>query len=338
MPQETEKSKPAGAVYSHGKFRNIQKTQVISAKKLRRMAESFLTEKSRHSFPKIEMPIKKIGTADIVEAANNTMWRLCHSTLLLKVSNQVFLTDPVFCDRASPSQKFGPKRFHPNPINIDELPAIDGVLLSHDHYDHLDKAAILKLSNKVTRFYTPLKLGDLLMHWGVPESKIEQLDWWESIYAGNIKLTCTPAQHYSGRGIFDSQKRLWSSWAVETPDVNLFFSGDSGYFDGFKEIGERLGPFDITFIETGAYNKAWQDIHMLPEDSIQAHLDLKGCHFYPIHNATFDLAFHAWFDPFRRITTLADENHVKLVTPMIGQAISLMAPKADNLWWQELKV
>jgi len=320
-----------------GKFVNNTETNVFSVKKLMSMVSNYISEKSPESVPQSDIPIQRISPSQILDANNNTMWRLGHSTILLKLRNKLWLSDPVFSDRASPSQFVGPKRFHENPISIDQLPNIAGVFFSHDHYDHLDKAAVLELNKKVEHFYTPLKLGDLLIQWGIPENKITQLDWWETVSIGEVTLTCTPAQHFSGRGLFDSDKRLWASWVIETPALKLFFSGDSGYFKGFKEIGDRFGPFDVTFMETGAYNKSWDDIHMMPNQSIQAHLDLNGKWIYPIHNGTFDLSLHAWFDPFEKVTNLSKQFNVKLLTPMIGTPINLLKPNSDNLWWKTFK-
>ncbi len=335
--QEPAQSSQQGSINVNGKFENKVKTNVMSLSKMKDAVHAFTKERSKHATPKKEIPIQSISPEQIEAAANNTVWRLGHSTLLFKLDNELWMTDPVFSDRASPSQHVGPKRFHPNPISLKDLPPIKGVVISHDHYDHLDKAAVKKLAEKVEHFYTPLKVGDLMARWGVAEENITQLDWWQSKQAGNITVTLTPTQHFSGRGLLDGRERLWGSWVIESSETKLFFSGDSGYFDGFKQIGERFGPFDMTFVETGAYNKAWDDIHMMPEQSVQAHIDLQGKWMYPIHNGTFDLALHAWFDPFEKVTGYAKERNVSLTTPNIGEAIDLKNPPKDNLWWQALR-
>jgi L-ascorbate metabolism protein UlaG (beta-lactamase superfamily) len=210
------------------------------------------------------------------------------------------------------------------------------VLLSHDHYDHLDKAAIKQLAGKVEHFLAPLGVGDLLAEWGVEARKITQLDWWQSATVGAVTCTATPAQHFSGRGARDSNKRLWCSWTVVNPDFRIFFSGDSGYFAGFGEIGQQYGPFDLTLVETGAYDRNWVDVHMLPEDSLQAHLDLRGKCMLPIHNGTFDLSIHPWYEPFERVYAAAQKARVHLATPRMGQAVSLANPPATDFWWREL--
>jgi L-ascorbate metabolism protein UlaG (beta-lactamase superfamily) len=242
----------------------------------------------------------------------------------------------VLSERASPVQWAGPQRFHQPPIGIDELPPITGIILSHDHYDHLDRAAVLQLAHKTEHFITPLGVGDRLVAWGIPARKVQQLSWWQSTWVAGLKLVATPAQHFSGRGLGDRNKTLWASFVIEDRDVRLFFSGDSGYFDGFKEIGRKYGPFDLTMVETGAYDPQWPDVHMQPEESLQAHIDLRGKVLLPIHNGTFDLSLHAWHDPFERITQLAEERRLPVATPEIGQALDIRQPLAGHRWWEAL--
>jgi len=209
------------------------------------------------------------------------------------------------------------------------------VLLSHDHYDHLDYAAIQKLAPKVEHFITPLGVGDRLIDWGVPAAKVQQFDWWQGTTIGGLQLVATPAQHFSGRGLSDGNRTLWASWVLIAGDTRIFFSGDTGYFDGFQAIGERYGPFDLTLVETGAYNEDWPDIHMHPEQSLQAHIDLRGRHLMPIHNGTFDLALHPWTEPFERITALAAAAQVPLVAPLMGERLDVRAPALSRHWWRQ---
>jgi L-ascorbate metabolism protein UlaG (beta-lactamase superfamily) len=264
------------------------------------------------------------------------LYRLGHSTILMKLNGEFWLTDPVFSERASPVQWAGPARFHAPPIGIAELPPIKGVILSHNHYDHLDYAAILALAAKTEHFLAPLGVGDTLVSWGVPADKVQQLGWWQSASAGSLKLTATPAQHFSGRGLFDGNKTLWASWVIESGDLRVFFSGDTGYFKGFKDIGDRYGPFDLTLMETGAYDPKWPDIHMQPAETMQAHIDLRGKVMLPIHNGTFDLAMHSWDDPFEQITALAVRRGQALATPVIGEALSIAQPQPTGAWWRRL--
>ncbi|WP_284243792.1 MBL fold metallo-hydrolase [Thalassotalea insulae] len=229
-----------------------------------------------------------------------------------------------------------PKRFHQSPIDIEQLPDISVVIISHEHYDHLDKNSIKQLIAKVDHFVTPLKVGDYLTKWGVEASRVTELNWWQEVTIDDIKIVATPAQHFSGRGVFDKDQTLWASWVIQGNESNLFYSGDSGYFSGFKTIGDKYGPFDVTMIETGAYNRLWSDIHMLPEQSLQAHIDLQGKAMLPVHNSTFDLALHDWFEPLERISDLAWEHSVKLVTPIFGKKVSINQPNSKHKWWRTL--
>jgi L-ascorbate metabolism protein UlaG (beta-lactamase superfamily) len=303
-------------------------------KKLRIGLKYLFLSKPADTRPAAPLPVRRVTPDDLASAPDNSLWRLGHSTVLLKVRGHFFLTDPVFSERASPVQWAGPKRFHAPPIILDELPPIKAVLLSHDHYDHLDHATILHLAARVGVFLTPLGVGDRLIAWGVPAHKVRQLDWWQATEVEGTSFVATPSQHFSGRGLSDSNSTLWASWVMIEPDWRLFFSGDSGYFPGFEQIGERYGPFDLTLVETGAYNRNWPNVHMQPEQSLQAHLDLRGRWLLPIHNGTFDLAMHPWQEPFERIVALADHAGVPVTTPMMGERVSILAPQAGRPWWQ----
>ncbi|WP_229503055.1 MBL fold metallo-hydrolase [Pseudoduganella guangdongensis] len=294
----------------------------------------FTFNKPANTVPAHVLPVRALTQAQLLAAPDNTLYRLGHSTILLKLNGEFWLTDPVFSKRASPVQWAGPARFHAPPISIAELPPIKGVILSHNHYDHLDYDAVRALAAKTEFFLAPLGVGDTLVSWGVPADKVRQLGWWESVSAGSLKLTATPAQHFSGRGLFDSNKTLWASWVIESGDLRVFFSGDTGYFKGFKEIGDKFGPFDLTLMETGAYDPKWPDIHMLPRETLQAHIDLRGKVMLPIHNGTFDLAMHSWDDPFEQITALAAARRQTLATPEIGAPLSIANPQATGAWWR----
>lgn len=284
--------------------------------------------------PASPVPIHRLTRAELDAAPDRSLYRLGHATVLMKLRGQWWLTDPVFSERASPLPFAGPRRFHPPPIAIDELPPIRAVILSHDHYDHLDHAAIRALDGKVEVFVTPLGVGDRLAGWGIARDRIRQLDWWQGTEVEGLLLTATPAQHFSGRGFFDGNRTLWASWVIEDRrgnedsgkateeagndsegrDLRVFFSGDSGYFAGFAEIGERFGPFDLTLMDSGAYNVQWPYVHMHPPHTVQAHQDLRGRWLLPIHNGTFDLAMHAWEEPFDRVLSIATERGVPVAT------------------------
>jgi len=315
-------------------FLNTEKQIDTGISNMWSIAKAYWNDKRTDANPKFDIPVMPLEPAKLISESTDALFRLGHSTILLRVDGEFILFDPVFSDRASPVQWMGPKRFHQPPISIEQLPEIKAVVISHDHYDHLDKHAIKALSNKVEHFVTPLKVGEHLKSWDVESDKIIELNWWQSVNFNDITITAAPSQHFSGRGLFDKDKTLWASWAIKGSESNIYFSGDSGYFGGFKEIGERLGPFDITMIETGAYNELWPDVHMFPAQSVQAHIDLKGQYFLPIHNGTFDLSLHDWFEPFEQVTELSKELNVNLLTPVFGQEINIKLPALTDAWWR----
>ena len=318
------------------KFYNPGMHESAGASNLWEIAKMYLRAERKAPRPRAPLPMRVIPAAELAEQGGDArVYRLGHSSVLIRLDGETVLTDPVFSERASPVQWAGPKRFHPLPFELSSLPQITAVLISHDHYDHLDKASILALDDKVGRYLVPLKMGEHLRRWGIADHKITELDWWQSYSLKGVKFTATPALHFSGRGLGDRDQTLWAGWAIEGRDAKVFFSGDSGYFDGFREIGERLGPFDLTLIETGAYNDLWSKIHMLPEQSVQAHMDLRGRAMIPIHNSTFDLALHDWFEPMERAAAAAWENNVQIVTPLIGAAVAIKHPEKTAFWWQD---
>jgi L-ascorbate metabolism protein UlaG (beta-lactamase superfamily) len=320
-----------------GKFRNVAPRSRPGLRKTFAIAWRVLTQKPDTTVPRAPIPVQPLDAATLAAAPDASLFRLGHSTLLLKLAGEFWLTDPVFSERASPFQWAGPKRFHAPPISIADLPPIKGVILSHDHYDHLDHAAVLELAPKVEMFVTPLGVGDRLIAWGIPAEKVRQLDWWEQTSLAGVRLVAAPAQHFSGRGLSDGNATLWASWVILAGDLRLYFSGDTGYHAGFKTIGERFGPFDVTFMETGAYDAQWPDVHMQPEETLQAHLDVRGRWLMPLHNGTFDLAMHAWHEPFDRILALAQSRAVPLATPAMGERLSLAQPQSGERWWQSVE-
>ncbi|SFP51229.1 MBL fold metallo-hydrolase [Frateuria terrea] len=318
-----------------GRFRNQDPLRQAPATGRNPMWD-LLFNKPKNTVPSGPIPVRKLARAHLDVAPDRSLYRLGHSTLLLKLRGGWWLTDPVFARRASPVQWLGPRRFHAPPIALRDLPPIRGVLLSHDHYDHLDRAAVRALAWAGARFYMPLGVGERLAAWGVTRSLIHQFDWWQDTEVDGLRLTATPAQHFSGRTLTDRNRTLWASWVVEDDDFRLFFSGDSGYFSGFKTIGDRLGPFDVTCIETGAYNVDWPGVHMQPEETVRAHQDLRGRWLLPIHNGTFDLAMHAWYEPFERVAALARARGIALATPMFGEHVLLDSPHPGVSWWRSV--
>ena len=322
------------SIYVEGEFHNANAIRGMEFSSGMKSIWKGFTEKSAESVPSGTVDILSIAAADLHKAPDLSLWRLGHSTVLMKLEGKFWLTDPVFVERASPLSFIGPKRFHVPPVALEELPEIEAVILSHDHYDHLDRDTVLAIASKVYRFLTPLGVGDRLLAWGIPASKVQQFEWWEEMQIGAVKLIAAPAQHFSGRSLTDRNSTLWASWVVITPTARLFFSGDSGYFDGFKTIGDRFGPFDLTLMENGAYNNAWPDIHMQPEQTAQAHIDLRGKQLVPIHNGTFDLSIHAWSEPLERILKIARQQDISLSTPRIGERLDILHPSLGTAWWR----
>jgi L-ascorbate metabolism protein UlaG (beta-lactamase superfamily) len=335
MNQITRHSDAPSLVSSQreGRYHNQIPRRGMGFLKTLRLFWNAFFNKPAHTRPVGAIPVQSLSRQQLLAAPNNSVFRLGHSTVLLKLRNQFWLTDPVFAERASPVQWAGPQRFHQPPISLEELPPIKAVILSHNHYDHLDHMAIKALMHKVEHFLAPIGVGDTLIEWGVPAEKVRQLDWWQSTEIDGLQFVATPSQHFSGRTLRDGNKTLWASWVMIDNARKVFFSGDSGYFNGFKQIGDRYGPFDLTLMETGAYNVDWPDVHMQPEQTLQAHIDLKGRWLLPVHNGTFDLAMHAWHEPFDRILALAWEKNITISTPQMGQPFYMDYPSRGNAWW-----
>lgn len=258
------------ANFTDGKFRNLHDSPMnVSIVKLFRE----FTKSAPDRKPKSEIKVTGINSANIENADSNQtkLFWFGHSTFLLLMDGKKILLDPVFSQIPSPVPFFGTKRYSQElPITIEELPSIDAVIISHDHYDHLDYASITKLKNKVDKFFVPTGVKNHLLRWEVDEKKITELYWWEDVEFDSTKLVCTPARHFSGRGMFDRASTLWASWVIQGKKEKIFFSGDSGYDTHFKEIGDEFGPFDITLMECGQYNEDWKYLHMMPEETAQA--------------------------------------------------------------------
>ena len=261
---------------------------------------------------------------------------LGHSTVLIEIDGHVLLTDPVWGSRTSPVDWLGPERWYAPPLALDELPKLDAVLLSHDHYDHLDYPTIVALANHDTRFFAPLGVGAHLEGWGVPAERIEDVDWWDARQVGGLTITAAPARHASGREVLDQNRTLWAGYAIRSAHHNVFFSGDTGLFPGMTEIGARLGPFALTMLEVGAYGQAWPDWHLGPEQAVRAHGMLQGEVFLPIHWGLFNLANHGWTEPIERVRVAAEEAGVAVLTPRPGQSVEPTAAGQQERWWPTL--
>lgn len=300
------------------------------------LRELFFGKQKRH--PSLPVPLVRPTRPPQTSARSrelNVIW-YGHASALVEIEGRTVLIDPVWSQRCSPSARLGPKRLHAPPVGLDELPAVDAILISHDHYDHLDLATVRGLTaRQEAPFVVPLGVGVHLERWGVPEHRIVELDWSESHDVAGLRLTATPAQHFSGRGL-RRDTTLWSSWVIAGAHRSVFYTGDSGYFDGYSAIGAGYGPFDVTLMQIGAYDQAWQDIHMFPEDAVSAHLDLRGGLLLPVHWATFNLAVHDWSEPVDRLWAEAKARDVRLVVPRPGERVVVDDPPPVDGWWQAI--
>jgi len=262
---------------------------------------------------------------------------LGHSTMLIEIGGVRILTDPVWGPRASPSATVGPKRFQPVPLSLKEMPPVDVVVVSHDHYDHLDYPTMRALTKIGVPFVTSLGVGAHLEYWGVPPERIVELDWWESHTLPNtdVVLTAAPSQHFSGRGLKDRNSTLWSSFTMRSAKHSVFFSGDTGLTTEYRSIRERLGPFDVVMLEIGAFYPAWGDIHLGPDNAVKAHAMLGGA-FMPVHWGTFSLAMHAWDQPAERLLELARGAGSELLMPILGQPVEPAHAQTLKPWWREV--
>ncbi|RYF32507.1 MAG: MBL fold metallo-hydrolase [Comamonadaceae bacterium] len=285
------------------------------------------------------IPVRPLTAAQLqaLDPEANHVVRFGHSSHLLKLRGKFWLIDPVFGERVSPFSFVGPKRFHKPPMTLEQLPPIEALILSHDHYDHLDVPTIEYLKDRVQHYFVPLGVGARLVEMGVDRARITELDWWQAASHDGVQLTATPSQHFSGRWLNDRDRTLWASWVIQSGPQRIYYSGDSGYFGGFKTIGERMGGFDLALMENGAYDAYWPAVHMTPEESVKAFKDLRGKVLYSVHNSTFDLAFHTWQDPLERLANLARDQNIELATPEIGEVMTVGQPRTNVRWWAGLK-
>lgn len=273
--------------------------------------------------------------ARTTETGLRVTW-LGHSTLLIELDGVRVLTDPVWGVRASPMAFAGPKRFHPPPAPLDALPPLDAVIISHDHYDHLDRPTIRRLAATRVPFITSLGVGAHLEKWGIAAERITELDWWEQAKLKNVVVTAAPAQHFSGRGIKDRNATAWSSFHLRGPDHSFFYGADTGLTPEYAGIARRLGPFDMVALEVGAYHPSWGDIHMGPANAIAAHALLGSGALLPIHWGTFNLAMHPWDEPAETLLRLAPARDISLVMPKLGEAIEAARADGVDRWWRSV--
>ncbi|MDH6696614.1 MBL fold metallo-hydrolase [Streptomyces sp. DSM 41014] len=306
------------------------------------LAKVYIDKETRaRRAPQGTVPVHATTLADIAAPPADGLrltW-MGHSSVLAEIDGQRVLFDPVWGERCSPFPFAGPKRLHPVPLPLAALGPVDVVVISHDHYDHLDMPTIKALAGTDTLFAVPLGVGAHLEHWGVSADRLRELDWHEATRVGDLTLTATPARHFCGRGLRNTQHTLWASWAVAGPEHRVYHSGDTGYFEGFKDIGAAHGPFDATMIQIGAYSDFWPDIHMTPEEGMRAHLDLQGGEprgvMLPIHWGTFNLAPHPWAEPGEGTLAAARATGSRVALPHPGQPFE---PTSETVpadpWWR----
>ncbi len=261
---------------------------------------------------------------------------LGHSTMFIELDGLRVLTDPIFGGRASPFSWAGPKTWYDPPIALADMPDVDVVVISHDHYDHLQTDTIQAMRDWSSTFVVPLGVGAHLEGWGIPADRIVELDWWDKHAVGTVDIVATPARHASGRFLTDQNATLWAGYAIVGPDHRVFFSGDTGLFPGMADIGDRLGPFDLTMIEVGAYHRAWPDWHIGPEQAIRAHGMLRGEAFLPVHWGLWNLAMHGWTEPIERVLVAAEAADIPVATPRPGESFEPAALPPVTRWWPEL--
>ena len=311
--------------YTNGKFQNLEATVMMTSKNNRNETfRKFITgvENDRPENPIESIEFNKDKFIKSTEGITYTWFG--HSTVLLNINGKIIITDPVFSKAASPVPFLNKAFSFQHHYTVEMLPELDVVLISHDHYDHLDYKTIKKIHSKTKKFIVPLGVDAHLVRWGIPKEKIEVADWNDLIVIdSSVKFTSTPARHFSGRGTRDRDKTLWCSWVIESNTQKVFFGGDSGYGKHFKEIGNKYGPFDLTMIECGQYNENWSQIHAMPEQTVQAHIDLNGKTLLPIHWSKYRLSIHSWTEPIERAKAASEENKISLQDVKIGEIVIL---------------
>jgi L-ascorbate metabolism protein UlaG (beta-lactamase superfamily) len=337
-PEELRRAADGSPHAREGRFRNTEPGTALPSGTVPAALRAVVARRAgRPSRPvPLAAPAEGPGAAGTAGAADLAVTWFGHSSVLLEIDGRRVLADPVWGERVSPSRLVGPKRLHPAPVPLTALPPVDAVLISHDHYDHLDlptvRALVADPRHRSAPFVVPLGIGAHLRAWGVPESRIVELDWDGTVEVAGLTLTCAEARHFSGRGL-QRDTTLWSSWAVAGPRHRAYFGGDTGYTAAFARAGERWGPFALTMLPIGAYADLWPDIHMNPEECVAAHRDLRGGVLLPVHWATFNLGFHPWSEPVTRLRAAAETAGIPLALPVPGRRIDLTGPPPTADWW-----
>ena len=320
--------------YNDGKFINTVAAE--DPPFFRAMKEWF--KGATHTTPEQPVPVMKKVAADFASrpASGLRITWIGHSTALIELDGVRILTDPMWSKRSSPFIGMGPKRFFEAPLDLSELPPLNGVVISHDHYDHLDKSTMQQPAKTGVPIVVPLGVDARLESFGVPPEQITALNWWEHKDVDGIRITATPGRHFSGRSFSDRNKTLWAGFAFAGNAHRVYYTGDTGMCPEFTDIGKRLGPFDATMVEIGAYHRLWADLHLGPEQAVAAVENARGGLLIPMHWATFDLALHSWVEPAERLIVAANERAVPFVVPMPGQSIEPSTPPPLHRWWPKI--
>lgn len=322
--------------WKNGKFENLVTTTMeFSFQEMPKLIYKQIFDKKGRN-PKQPIPIETFDKAAFLAESDEPkgIW-YGHSVVLMRWMNKTILIDPMLGPNASPIAPFATKRFSENSLDlIDQFPEIDLLLMTHDHYDHLDLDSIQKLKSKTKKWFVALGVGRHLKAWGVPSNSIQEFDWWDEANFEGIHFTFTPSRHFSGRGLTDRAKSLWGGWVMKSEKHNIYWSGDGGYGDHFQEIGEKYGPFDFGFMECGQYNQQWHQIHMYPEEAVQACIDAKIKNTMAVHWAGFALALHHWKDPIERFTAHAAQLGLNVFHPKLGEIIHISNANHTKKWWE----
>jgi L-ascorbate metabolism protein UlaG (beta-lactamase superfamily) len=321
--------------YRNGQFHNLSHTPSFTeGATFGKVMKEFFFGKSKRAVPAGPLPSQKTDLLNLNKAIDVLVW-FGHSSYFMQLSGKRFLVDPVLSGHASPVA-FTTRSFKGSDIyTVDDLPPIDYLLITHDHYDHLDHQTLVQLESKVRKVITGLGVGEHLQRWGYDPARIIEKDWNETeVLEEGFVIHTTPARHFSGRG-FKRNVSLWLSFVLVTPALKIFIGGDSGYDSHFKVIGDTYGPFHLAVLENGQYNKHWKYIHMMPEQVVQAALDLKAKALLPVHWSKFSLAIHAWDEPVIRLVAEAKNKGMKVLHPMIGEALFLNHPASSTAWWED---
>ena len=321
------------------RFQNPEQVPNVNWGPSLKMFWSYFFSKPEESIPKLPLPTEPFNYSQWSGQQGLQFSWLGHTTFLIKIDDKVILTDPMFSQRAGSFGWLSPKRYSKTLASTDTLPSVDVVLITHNHYDHLDEDSIKALTSKTRHFIVPLAVGRLLEEWGVSKEKIIELDWWQSKSINDLVITAAPAKHTSERGMFDKNETLWASYGIRGKKHNLYLSGDSGWHEGLYKIGERLGPFDVTFFEIGAYSdlKGQMEVHFTPEQAVKGHQAVEGALMIPSGWGTFDLGLFPWHEPIERLLIAADQADIEYLTPQIGELVNPGKTGGRESWWKPYK-